>query len=100
MSLDNEIKPKVLAVLAFGDPWRNNGDFNNSWPIDSPSVNLSPRNGTSSTENVLSFCNDGDTICETGRADPNAIPPAHLTYPQDGSIEISVNFVKAKVQSN
>ncbi|CAE6486727.1 unnamed protein product [Rhizoctonia solani] len=96
--LENDIKSKVLAVLVFGDPWRPIGDFNNSWPIDSPLINLNPRNGTLNTENVISFCNVGDTICETGTADPNSIPLPHLVYPTDGSVGIAVAFVRSKVQ--
>ncbi|KAH7334948.1 cutinase [Rhizoctonia solani] len=99
-NFDSKIKRKVLAVLVFGDPGRNDPAFNNSWPINSPIFNLNPRNGIASTENVVSFCNDGDTICETGKADPNALPLPHFTYAQDGSVEIAVNYIKAKVQSN
>ncbi|CAE6499711.1 unnamed protein product [Rhizoctonia solani] len=97
---DNDIKSKVFVIFVFGDPWRPKDGLDNLWPIDLPSVNLNPRNGTSTTDNVISFCNVGDSACEIGSVDPNAIPPSHLTYPIDGSIDISAALVKSKVQSS
>ncbi|CEL56495.1 hypothetical protein RSOLAG1IB_07844 [Rhizoctonia solani AG-1 IB] len=94
VNLDDESKAKVLAVLVFGDGWRPNEVFNNSWPINSPSVDLDPRDGIRGAENVASFCNKGDTGCEIGSIDPDAIPPQHLSYPTDGSIDVAVEFVK------
>ncbi|CAE7206749.1 unnamed protein product [Rhizoctonia solani] len=98
LSLDNDIKSKVLVIIVMGDPWRPVDGYGSTWPINSPSANLSPRNGTSSTENVVSFCNTGDTICETGKASQTCIPLAHLTYAGDGSPGIAADFVRPKVQ--
>ncbi|KAG8841610.1 hypothetical protein FRC20_004930 [Serendipita sp. 405] len=76
-TLSSAIKAKVLAILVFGDPARN---INSPWPINSASVDLTPRDGSSSSQNVASFCNTGDVFCwplGTSLA-------AHLAYPTDG----------------
>ncbi|QRV84366.1 cutinase [Ceratobasidium sp. AG-Ba] len=89
-SLSSSLKSKVLAVLVFGDPARN---INSPWPINSPSVDLAPKDGSTSSQNVASFCNTGDLFC----AIPGYSLPAHLAYPTDGSIGVAASFVKARV---
>ncbi|QRW25520.1 cutinase [Rhizoctonia solani] len=98
LNLDDESKAKVFSVLAFGDGWGPNAAFNNSWPVNSPSVGLDPRDDSTSAKSVASFCNKGDTGCEIRTIDPNAIPPEHLSYPTGGSIEAAVKFVKAALK--
>ncbi|CAE6456883.1 hypothetical protein RSOLAG1IB_12700 [Rhizoctonia solani AG-1 IB] len=87
--LDASVKSKVISVLAFGDPLRSMRTA--SWPIDSASVNLTPKGGDAGTENVASFCNNGDMFCNP----PGTLMP-HLMYPRDGSIDAAANFAKAK----
>ncbi|KAJ1306245.1 hypothetical protein OPQ81_010949 [Rhizoctonia solani] len=90
-NLDDHSKSKVLSVLVFGDPHRKVGKAN-SWPINSPSVNSNPRDGGESTQNVASFCNSGDEFCDPAGA---SLGP-HLAYSRDGSIDVAVNFAKAR----
>ncbi|GAB1523355.1 hypothetical protein RhiTH_006499 [Rhizoctonia solani] len=85
-SLSSALKSKVAAIVVFGDPYRG---ISNSWPINSPSVNLKPRSGFTSSQNVASFCNDGDIVCRGGLS-----VPAHLTYGEDGSTGVAVSFIK------
>ncbi|CAE6522362.1 unnamed protein product, partial [Rhizoctonia solani] len=80
-NLSSDLKPKVFAVLVFGDPHRKYRK-DNAWPINSPFVNSNPRDGSSSTHNVASFCNRGDEFCDPTGA---RLGP-HLAYPSDGSI--------------
>ncbi|KIM22364.1 carbohydrate esterase family 5 protein, partial [Serendipita vermifera MAFF 305830] len=89
-TLSSAVKAKVLAILVFGDPARN---INSPWPINSPSVDLTPRDGSTTAQNVASFCNSGDVFCWPA----GTSLAAHLAYPTDGSIGIAANFVKAKV---
>ncbi|QRV98452.1 cutinase [Ceratobasidium sp. AG-Ba] len=87
MSLSSAVQSKVIAINVFGDPTLKYGR-SSSWPIDSPSVDLSPRDGSTQAQNIASFCNGGDTFC-----DPvgNSLA-AHLAYPRDGSIAIAARF--------
>ncbi|CAE6515341.1 unnamed protein product [Rhizoctonia solani] len=90
-NLSDDLKSKVLTVLVFGDPHRKvNRDT--AWPINSPSVNSTPRTGSSSTQNVASFCNSGDEFCDPTGA---SLGP-HLAYRSDGSIDVAANFAKAR----
>ncbi|CAE6475883.1 unnamed protein product [Rhizoctonia solani] len=91
-NLPDGIKSKILTVLVFGDPYRKIGRAN-TWPINSPSVNSSPREGSTSTQNVASFCNKGDEFCDPAGA---SLGP-HLAYRDDGSVDIATNFAKARV---
>ncbi|CAE6446964.1 unnamed protein product [Rhizoctonia solani] len=86
MSLSTTLKAKVVAVTVFGDPYRG---ISNSWPINSPVVNSDPRSGFINSQNVASFCNDGDIVCRGGLS-----VPAHLTYGEDGSTDIAAAFIK------
>ncbi|ELU37937.1 Cutinase domain-containing protein [Rhizoctonia solani AG-1 IA] len=76
--LDHTIKSKFIAILVFGDPLRSQRTA--SWPINSSSVNLSPRAGSTGAQNVVSVCNSGDMFCSP----PGSIG-LHLAYPRDGS---------------
>ncbi|KAG8846824.1 hypothetical protein FRB91_011823, partial [Serendipita sp. 411] len=88
-TLSSSLKAKVRAVLVFGDPARN---INQPWPINSPSVDLAPRDGSSSSQNIASFCNFSDLFCY-----PLGVSlPAHLAYATDGSIGVAANFVKTR----
>lgn len=78
MRLPPELKAKVVAVIAFGDPMRG---MSNAWPINNPSVNLAPRSGRSGAQNIASFCNTGDMFCSR----PGYSLPAHLAYARDGT---------------
>ncbi|KAG8774156.1 hypothetical protein FS842_001159 [Serendipita sp. 407] len=89
-TLSSAVKAKVIALLVFGDPSRN---INSPWPINSPSVDLNPRDGSTSSQNIASFCNTGDVFCWPS----GTSLAAHLAYPTDGSIGIAANFVKARV---
>ncbi|EUC62569.1 cutinase [Rhizoctonia solani AG-3 Rhs1AP] len=86
MSLSSALKAKVTAIVVFGDPYRG---INNNWPISSPVVNSKPRSGFTNSQNVASFCNDGDIICRGGLS-----VPAHLTYGEDGSTGIAAAFIQ------
>ncbi|KAG8708588.1 hypothetical protein FRC09_001152 [Ceratobasidium sp. 395] len=86
--LSSNLKSKMVSLLVFGDPGRNI-DLN-PWPINSPSVDLAPKDGSTSSQNIASFCNTGDLFC----AMPGYSLPAHLAYPVDGSIGVAANFVK------
>ncbi|KAF8599891.1 alpha/beta-hydrolase [Ceratobasidium sp. AG-I] len=88
-TLSSSLKGKVAAILVFGDPARN---INSPWPITSPSVDLAPKDGSSSSQNIASFCNLGDLFCYI----PGVSLPAHLAYPTDGSIGVAASFVKAR----
>ncbi|KAG8807174.1 hypothetical protein FRC17_004611, partial [Serendipita sp. 399] len=88
-SLSSALKAKIRAVLVFGDPQRNVGG---GWPINSPSVDLTPRDGSTSSQNIASFCNTGDVFCWPG----GTSLAAHLAYPTDGSIGVAANFVKTR----
>lgn len=77
MNLDNDLKSKVAGVLVFGDPLRG---MSNDWPINNASVNMSPKDGNSGSQNTASFCNTGDLFCFR----PGTSLPAHLAYPMDG----------------
>ncbi|CAG7848946.1 SubName: Full=Uncharacterized protein {ECO:0000313/EMBL:CCA71965.1} [Serendipita indica DSM 11827] len=90
MTLSSSLKSKIAAILVFGDPARN---INQPWPINNPSVDLSPKDGSSSSQNIASFCNFSDLFCY-----PLGVSlPAHLAYPTDGSIRVAANFVKNRV---
>lgn len=78
MNLDAGLKSKVSRILVFGDPMRN--IQTSQWPINSPSVDLAPRDGSDSSQNVASFCNTGDLFCFV----PGTSLPAHLAYGTDG----------------
>ncbi|CAE6533209.1 unnamed protein product [Rhizoctonia solani] len=88
-TLTSALKSKIASILVFGDPARN---INSPWPINSPSVDLAPKDGSSSSQNIASFCNTGDLFC----AIPGVSLPAHLAYPTDGSIEVAAAFAKAR----
>ncbi|CAE6522430.1 unnamed protein product [Rhizoctonia solani] len=88
-TLASSVKSKVASILAFGDPARN---INSPWPINNPSVDLAPKDGSSSSQNIASFCNTGDLFC----AIPGVSLPAHLAYPTDGSIAVAAAFAKAR----
>ncbi|KIM22213.1 carbohydrate esterase family 5 protein [Serendipita vermifera MAFF 305830] len=89
VTLSSAVKAKVIAITVFGDPARN---INSPFPINSASVDLTPRGGSSSSQNVASFCNTGDVFCwPLGWS-----LPAHLAYPLDGSIGIAATFIKNK----
>ncbi|QRW12953.1 cutinase [Ceratobasidium sp. AG-Ba] len=90
MRLPNNLKNKVLAILVFGDPARN---LNKPWPIDTPSVDLAPRDGSTSSQNIASFCNKGDIFCDIGAI---TVDP-HLAYGTDGSTTVAAIFVKSKI---
>ncbi|KAH7345667.1 cutinase [Rhizoctonia solani] len=85
--LDDSVKSKVISVLVFGDPLRSQRTA--AWPINSPSVDSAPRAGSDS-QNVASFCNNGDMFCNP----PGTIVP-HLAYSTDGSIDTAAKFAKA-----
>ncbi|KAJ1306244.1 hypothetical protein OPQ81_010948 [Rhizoctonia solani] len=87
-TLDDSLKSKVMGVIVFGDPLRSSRTA--AWPINSPSVNTSPRGGNTGSQNVASFCNNGDMFCNP----PGTLMP-HLAYATDGSIQAAANFVKA-----
>jgi len=109
MNLPSNLKSKVASILVFGDPALKLGG-SNAWPINSPSVDRSPRLGSSSSQNIASFCNLSDIFC-----DPlGANLAAHLAYPLDGrcvgltylrlymrltvlfSVQVAAAFVKAR----
>ncbi|KAH7334942.1 cutinase [Rhizoctonia solani] len=89
LTLSSSLKLKVASILVFGDPARN---INSPWPINNPSVDLAPKDGSSSSQNIASFCNTGDLFC----AIPGVSLPAHLAYPTDGSIAVAAAFAKAR----
>ncbi|CAE6413733.1 unnamed protein product [Rhizoctonia solani] len=88
-SLSATLKAKVKAIVVFGDPYRSSST---AWPINSPVVNSSPRNGSTAAQNVASFCNSGDLFCGGGLS-----IPAHLAYGTDGSTTVAATFIKTKV---
>ncbi|QRW25525.1 cutinase [Rhizoctonia solani] len=81
LDLSSTIKSKIASILVFGDPARN---INSPWPINNPSVDLSPKDGSSSSQNIASFCNTGDLFC----AIPGYSLPAHFgrTPPTEASV--------------
>ncbi|CCO29333.1 Cutinase [Rhizoctonia solani AG-1 IB] len=87
-SLSSALKSKVAAIVVFGDPYRG---INNNWPINSPVVNSTPKSGSTSSQNVASYCNSGDIVCRGGLS-----VPAHLTYGEDGSTDSAASFIKAR----
>ncbi|KAG8691033.1 hypothetical protein FRC11_007361 [Ceratobasidium sp. 423] len=89
LNLSSSLKSKVASILVFGDPARN---INSPWPIDNPSVDLAPKDGSTNSQNIASFCNTGDLFC----AVPGVSLPAHLAYPTDGSIAVAAAFAKAR----
>ncbi|QRV98412.1 cutinase [Ceratobasidium sp. AG-Ba] len=89
LNLSSSLKSKVASILVFGDPARN---INSPWPINSPSVDLAPKDGSTSSQNIASFCNTGDLFC----AIPGVSLPAHLAYPTDGSIAVAAAFAKSR----
>ncbi|KAG8758010.1 condensin complex subunit Cut3 [Ceratobasidium sp. 428] len=92
MNLSATLISKIPAIVVFGDPNLKSGDAS-SWPINSPSVDASPRDGSTLAQNIASFCNSGDQFC-----DPNGnVLPPHLRYGQDGSTMVAANFVKQKL---
>lgn len=76
-SLTSAVQSKVLNILVFGDPAR---DYNRPWPINSPSVDSAPGDGSTPSQNIASFCNTGDQFCYPG----GTSLAAHLAYPRDG----------------
>ncbi|CAE6485001.1 unnamed protein product [Rhizoctonia solani] len=96
-SLPSTIKSKQVALVVFGDPYLKyqTGEYENSWPIDNPVVNLSPGSTTVAGANVGSFCNSGDIICDLmgGEVAP------HLAYGTDGSASKAAEFVKGVFSS-
>ncbi|QRV84350.1 cutinase [Ceratobasidium sp. AG-Ba] len=89
LNLSSSLKSKVASILVFGDPARN---INSPWPINSPSVDLAPKDGSTGSQNIASFCNTGDLFC----AIPGVSLPAHLAYPTDGSIAVAAAFAKSR----
>ncbi|EUC62609.1 cutinase [Rhizoctonia solani AG-3 Rhs1AP] len=63
MKLPKYLKPKVIAIVVFGDPLYR---LSIQWPIKTPVVNLVPSSSFDPSQNVLSFCNKGDVICGAG----------------------------------
>ncbi|KAG8751674.1 hypothetical protein FRC12_012314 [Ceratobasidium sp. 428] len=86
------LKTKIFTIAVFGDPNRKSGSPL-SWPINSPSVNKSPRDGSTPAQNIVSFCNSGDEFCDHMGS---ALQP-HLQYGKDGSTAITAKFVKKKL---
>ncbi|KAF8598838.1 alpha/beta-hydrolase [Ceratobasidium sp. AG-I] len=100
VTIDDKIKSKMFAILVFGDPHRKRNLFPDAlWPIKSPKVNMKPRSGYKKPQNVASFCNSGDTLCEQGVeiTDPNI--DAHTSYDTDGSTGYAAKFVSKKLRS-
>ncbi|QRV98346.1 cutinase [Ceratobasidium sp. AG-Ba] len=87
-SLSTALKNKVVGIVVFGDPYRGSS---NSWPITSPVVDSAPRDGSTASQNVASFCNSGDLFCAGGSS-----IPAHLAYGTDGSTTVAATFLKNK----
>ncbi|QRW25328.1 cutinase [Rhizoctonia solani] len=83
------LKAKVKAIVVFGDPYRSSSS---TWPINSPVVDSAPRDGSTASQNVASFCNSGDLFCDGGLS-----VPAHLAYGTDGSTTVAATFIKNKV---
>ncbi|EUC62392.1 cutinase [Rhizoctonia solani AG-3 Rhs1AP] len=88
-TLSAALKAKVKAIVVFGDPYRGSS---NAWPINSPVVDSAPRDGSTASQNVASFCNSGDLFCAGGSS-----IPAHLAYGTDGSTGVAATFIKNKV---
>ncbi|KAG8713791.1 hypothetical protein FRC09_018329 [Ceratobasidium sp. 395] len=91
INLSSALKSKVASINVFGDPALKRGG-SNSWPINSPSVDLTPIGGSTSSQNIASFCNSGDTFCDPKG---NSLA-AHLAYPNDKSIPTAVTFDNAR----
>ncbi|KEP50855.1 cutinase [Rhizoctonia solani 123E] len=90
------LKSKVSTVLVFGDPRRKNRE-DTAWPINSPSVSSDPRNGSSSKDNVASFCNCNDYFCDPASKLPDPDDNAHTRYATDGSVDVAATFAKERV---
>ncbi|KAF8706607.1 Cutinase, partial [Rhizoctonia solani] len=88
-SLSSTLKAKVKAIVVFGDPYRSSSS---TWPINSPVVDSAPRDGSTASQNVASFCNSGDLFCDGGLS-----VPAHLAYGTDGSTTVAATFIKSKI---
>ncbi|CAE6449450.1 unnamed protein product [Rhizoctonia solani] len=88
-TLSSTLKAKVKAIVVFGDPYRSSS---NTWPINSPVVDSAPRDGSTASQNVASFCNSGDLFCAGGSS-----IPAHLAYGTDGSTTVAATFIKNKI---
>ncbi|KAG8713792.1 hypothetical protein FRC09_018330 [Ceratobasidium sp. 395] len=91
INLSSALKSKVASVNVFGDPALKNGG-SSAWPINSPSVDLTPKDGSTSSQNIASFCNSGDIFCDPRG---NSLP-AHLAYSTDGSATVAATFDKAR----
>jgi len=99
-AINQELKSKMFAVLVFGDPHRKRDLLPDAlWPINSPEVNMEPRSGYKKPENVASFCNSGDTLCEQGVDIPDPSIAAHTAYATDGSTGDAAQFVAKKLGS-
>ncbi|KAG8776592.1 hypothetical protein FRC12_000826 [Ceratobasidium sp. 428] len=85
-SLSTVLKNKVVGIVVFGDPYRSSS---NTWPITSPVVDSAPRDGSTTSQNVASFCNTGDLFCAGGSS-----VPAHLAYGTDGSTTVAATFLR------
>ena len=80
MNLSSTLKSKVSSIVVFGDPALKTGG-SSAWPINSPSVDTSPRTGSTSSQNIASFCNLSDIFCDPLGSNLYA----HLAYPTDGA---------------
>ncbi|KAG8707833.1 hypothetical protein FRC09_001581 [Ceratobasidium sp. 395] len=87
-SLSTALKNKVVGIVVFGDPYRSSS---NTWPVTSPVVDSAPRDGSTTSQNVASFCNAGDLFCAGGSS-----VPAHLAYGTDGSTTVAATFLRNK----
>ncbi|CAE6421029.1 unnamed protein product [Rhizoctonia solani] len=93
MNLPPYLKAQVVAIVVFGDPLHG---VTPSWPITSPVVNLDPRFGFKSGENVASFCNKYDVVCR--RRGLNIL--AHWIYGKEKSIDAAVRFIKTRFEES
>ncbi|CAE6476919.1 unnamed protein product [Rhizoctonia solani] len=91
MNLPKSVIDRVIAIVVFGDPFY---EIPTLWPIDFPAVNLNPRAGLNSSDNVISFCNKGDVVCQ--HSGVNFFP--HWTYGRDGSTVIAATFIKKRMK--
>ncbi|KAG9088886.1 hypothetical protein FRC07_012455 [Ceratobasidium sp. 392] len=92
MNLAPALKNKVLSIAVFGDPTLKSGG-SPFWPINQPSVDTSPRDGSAPTQNIASFCNQRDEFCDPWGS---TLEP-HLAYGKDESTVVAANFVKVKI---
>ncbi|CUA77052.1 hypothetical protein RSOLAG22IIIB_12514 [Rhizoctonia solani] len=94
MNLPDDLKAKIVAIVAFGDPAYRIPVLGNAWPINSPVVNRNPRSGYIDSQNVATFCNRGDIICLRGlKATP------HRIYGKDGSIAVAAAFIRDRMNA-